>query len=96
MMDQPSTFMTLDTIRTLAGQVLVVGMVTQAVRAALPTLSTYWIRGAAIGVGVILHGALVWQAGMPVSAYVLALANGGFVALTAMKAVELLKNGGAK
>lgn len=90
-MDAPDTFLTLDTLRTLAGQVLVVGMITQAVKASVPALATYWIRLVAIGAGVGLHGALVWTAGMGPGAYALALANGTLVAMAAMKAAELLK-----
>lgn len=88
---EPSTFLTLDTLTTLAGQVLVVVMITQAVKSAVPTLTIYWLRLVAVVVGIALHGTLVWQAGMPMSAYVLALANGTLVALSGMKAVELVK-----
>lgn len=90
-MDGPDTFLTLDTLRTLAGQVLVVGMITQAVKASVPWLATYWIRLVAIGAGIGLHVALVWTAGMGPGAYALALANGTLVAMAAMKAAELLK-----
>lgn len=88
---EPDTFLTLDTLRTLAGQVLAVGMITQAVKASVPGLATYWIRLVAIGAGIAVHGALVWTAGMGPGAYALALANGTLVAMAAMKAAELLK-----
>lgn len=95
-MTEPSTFLTMETLRTLAGQVLVVGMVTQVVRSAVPELSTYCLRAVAVAAGILLHGVLAWQAGMPVSSYVLAFANGAAVALTAMKAVELVKQTGGQ
>lgn len=93
---EPDTFLTLDTLKTLAGQVLVVGMITQAAKAALPWMDTYWLRLVAVAAGVAVHGLLVWQAGMPPAAYVLALANGTMVSLAAMKGAELVKGEGAK
>jgi hypothetical protein len=90
-MDEPTAFLSLETLRSLAGQVMVVMMVTQAVKSAAPRLNVYFLRMAAVLTGIAVHGALVWQAGMPPAAYLLALANGTLVALSAMKSSEMLK-----
>lgn len=90
-MDAPSTFLTLDTLKTLAGQVLVVIMLTQVVKSAWATINIYVLRLVAVVSGIAVHTVLVWTAGMPPSAYVLALANGALVGMTAMKAAELVK-----
>lgn len=87
----PSTFMTLETLNTLAGQILAVGMITQVVKASVPRLDAYWLRCVAIVSGITIHMALVWNSGMDISYYVLAVANGTLVALAAMKAAEFVK-----
>lgn len=91
---EPSTFLTLDTLKTLAGQLLAIGMVTQMVKATVPAISVYGLRAVAVGIGIALHAALVWHSGMDASAYVLAFVNGTLVAVAAMKAVELVKGNG--
>lgn len=91
MMDAPATFLTIETLRTLAGQVLVVVMLTQAVKSAWSTVNIYVLRLVAVVSGIIVHAALAWSAGMPLSSYMLALANGALVGMTAMKAAELVK-----
>ena len=90
---EPSAFITLDTLKTLAGQVLAVGMLTQAVKSAVPTLSTYWLRLVCVAGGIALQGVLSWHAGMGAPAYALSAINGAMVALTAMKGAEFLKQG---
>ena len=93
---EPSAFITLDTLKTLAGQVLAVGMLTQAVKSAVPTLSTYWLRLVCVTGGIALQGVLSWQAGMGAAAYALAAINGALVATSAMKMAELIKGGAAE
>ena len=88
---EPTSFITLDTLKTMAGQVLAVVMFTQMVKSTWPTLSTYDLRAIAVMVGIALHGALQWHAGLPLSGYALTLMNGIGVALAAMKAAELIK-----
>ena len=88
---EPGAFITLDTLKTLAGQVLAVGMVTQAVRSAAPTLSTYTLRLVCVTTAIALQGILSWHAGMGAPAYALAVLNGAMVALSAMKAAEFVK-----
>lgn len=90
-MDTPSTFLTLETLRTLAGQVLVVVMLTQLVKATAPTIATYWLRTTAVVNGIVVHFAVVWTRDLPLSGYALAFANGVLVAMVAMKAAELVK-----
>jgi len=88
---EPTAFLTLEVLRSLAGQVMAVMMVTQVVKAAAPALSTYTLRLVCVVTGIVVHGVLVWQAGMAPAGYVLALANGALVAMSAMKAAELIK-----
>lgn len=88
---EPAAFLDLATLKTLAGQVLAVGMVTQTVKSALPELATYWLRFTAVASGIGLHMVLVWQSGMGAEAYALALINGVLVSLSAMKATEMVK-----
>lgn len=88
---EPSTFMTLETLKTLAGQVLAVGLFTQMLKASVPNLSTYLIRLAAVVIAVTLQILLIWQSEMRASAYALAVINGALVAASAMKAAEMIK-----
>ena len=92
---EPSAFLTLDTLKTLAGQVLAVGMLTQAVKSAVPTLSTYLLRLVCVAAGIALQGVLSWHAGMGAPAYALATFNGMLVATSAMKLAELVKGDAA-
>lgn len=88
---EPSTFMTLETLKTLAGQVLAVGLFTQMLKASVPNLSTYLIRLASVVIAVTLQVVLIWQSEMRASAYALAVINGALVAASAMKAAEMIK-----
>ena len=88
---EPSVFLTLETLKTLAGQVMAVGMVTQVVKASFPILSTYLLRLSCVVTAIVLHLVLVWQSGMTISAYALASLNGVLIAMSAMKAAELVK-----
>lgn len=90
-MDTPTAFITAETLRTLAGQVMAVIIVVRIVKAALPDASTYWLRASAILSGITVHELAVWQRGMPAIDYALAGVNGMLVALTAMKCVEMLR-----
>ena len=93
-----STFLTLDVLKTPLGQVTAVVLITQVVRASARSVSTYMLRLVAVATGIAIHAGLVWQASAGPSAYVLAIANGALVAVTAMKTAELIKgdrtNGG--
>lgn len=88
---EPNAFMDLDTLKTLAGQVLAVGMVTQMVKASVPNLSTYLVRLTSISIAIVLHIILVWQSEMRASEYMLAILNGTLVAMLAQKGAEYLK-----
>lgn len=88
---EPTTFMTLDTLKTLMGQVTAVVLVTQMVKSAAPDLSNYLLRLVAVLTGIVVHLGLVWQSGMPPAAWVLGTLNGTMVAMAAMKAAELIK-----
>ena len=88
---EPDTFMTLETLKTLAGQVLAVGLFTQMLKASVPNLSTYLIRLASVVIAVTLQVVLIWQSEMRASAYALAVINGALVAASAMKAAEMIK-----
>jgi hypothetical protein len=87
-MDQ---FMTAQYLATMAGQVYVVLLVTQAVRAAAPTLSTYYLRMAAMLAGVGFHAGMAWVPTWRLADYIVAAVNGVAVAFTAMKTAELIK-----
>lgn len=87
-MDLPGAFLTVDALRTLVGQALAVGMVTQMVRAAVPAMSTYRLRLVCIGTAILLPLALSWG---PVATYVVLVMNGVLVGMTAMKTVETIK-----
>lgn len=89
--DEPTVFLTVEALNTIAGQTMVVGMVTQAVKSFVPTLTIYRIRAVAIVSGIAIHSGLVWKAGMDMDAYILALVNGILVAMSAMKMAEMIK-----
>lgn len=90
-MEEPTAFMTLETLKTLMGQVTAVVLVTQAVKSAVPRLTNYWIRLVAVAVGIGVQLGLSWQSQMPPEAWVLASLNGTLVAMVAMKSAEFLK-----
>ena len=90
-MEEPTAFMTLETLKTLMGQVTAVVLATQAVKSAVPRLANYWIRLVAVMVGIGVQLGLGWQSEMPPSSWVLASLNGTLVAMVAMKSAEFLK-----
>lgn len=90
-MSEPAAFMTLEQLSSFSGQVMIVMMLTQAVKSAVPTILVYPLRLVAVVCGVALHGMLVWRADMPLVAYVLAFVNGLIVAMVAMKSAEMIK-----
>lgn len=87
-------FITIDQLKTFAGQLLVVTAIIQAVKASYPTISTYLLRLSAIlaAIGVNIAVGVYLGAGGWLATYLLAPMNGLFVALAAMKATELIKN----
>lgn len=87
----PSEFFTLAELKGFAGQVMVVVMLTQVVKSAVPTLTIYWIRLVAICTGVGLQVGLAAILGGGWASYLLAPINGALVAFSAMKAAEFLK-----
>lgn len=91
MMDLPTAFFTLDQLQTLMGQVTVVILMTQLVKSAVPRLPTYYLRLVAVISAIAIQVGLVAVGGGPLSAYALAPINGAMVALSAMKAAELIK-----
>ena len=91
----PDTFLTIATLKSLAGQVGAVLLLTQVAKQAWPTLPTYYLRLIAVGTAIVIHGVLNWHAGMFADDYILSGLNGMLVALTAMKAAEFLKGNSA-
>ena len=85
------TFVTLDTLKTLAGQVGVVLVVTQGFKMLTPESVDIWNRCVAIGVGITIQLLLVATNGSDPAHYFLASVNGLLVALTAMKGAEMIK-----
>jgi hypothetical protein len=90
-MEGPTAFITIDALKTFAGQVVAVVMLTQVVKSSWPRISTYLLRSTAVTIAIGIHSALVWHSGLPISGYVLALLNGAAVAMAAMKGAELIK-----
>lgn len=96
----PNAFVTFDQLKTFMGQLAAVLIVGQALRAAMPTITTYALRLTVIGSATFLNiiiglldaalvGGLGWvDLGM---IFLMAPLNGLIVALAAMKAAEFVK-----
>ena len=85
------TFVTLSTLKTLAGQVGVVLVVTQGFKMLTPESIDVWNRCVAIIIGIAIQLLLVAADGSDPTHYFLAFVNGLLVALTAMKGAEMIK-----
>lgn len=86
-------FITIDQLKSFAGQLLVVTAIVQAIKASYPTISTYLLRLSAVlaAIGVNIAMALYLGGGGWLATYLLAPLNGLLVALASMKSVELIK-----
>lgn len=94
-----TSFITFEQLSTFPTQVGMILLLTHAVKAVRPQITTYWLRATAIGFGAylallvtVLNGGATWQT------LAVAPLNGIIVSFTAMKSAEMLKgrNGSSK
>lgn len=94
-MEDFSAFLTLEQLKTFAGQVAIVLTATRMVSSIVPRAPWIRLRVAAVLFGIVVHGAITWEPGLWLdpSLVLLTVVNGTIIALVAMKTAETLSEG---
>lgn len=89
-----TTFLTLETLKTFAGQVLAVVIFTQLLKEIKREWFEAYLRHVALAVALWIQGVMLYSnGGFGLLSISLAVLNGTIIALVAMKGAEMVKGG---
>lgn len=92
---------TIDTLLTVTGVTLVVGIILQGIKVAYSSITGQWLRRLALGLGVVLMVAMAATSGIEpgvnvVAFYLVAAINGIIAGLAAGAAFDTIKYGDSR